>query len=85
MTKEVRAKDPPEVREVLDDIVKGLEKAEFLAGKEERVAAGVEANVRWSIQQLQELIRKRKLADKHGVKVAGAVYDLHQGKVNFLK
>ncbi len=85
MTEEERAKEPPEVREVLDDIVKGLEKVDLPADKKERVAAGVDANVRWSVQQLEELLAKRKPTEAQGVVVAGAVYNLHSGKVEFLK
>ncbi len=85
MTEEERAKEPPEVREVLDDIVKGLEKVDLPTDKKERVAAGVDANVRWSVQQLEELLAKRKPTEAHGVVVAGAVYNLHSGKVEFLK
>jgi len=85
MSEEDRAKEPPEVQAVLKDIIKDLEKAELPAGEKERVAAGVKANVRCSVKHLKDLIRKRNPEGGHGVEVAGAVYDLHDGKVNFQK
>ena len=46
--------------------------------------AGVEANVRWSMQQLLELPEAEVRLREGDVKLVGAVYDLETGEVRFL-
>lgn len=50
----------------------------------DRIAVSVEANVRWSIQQLAELPEARKALAAGRVKLIGAVYELTTGRVRFL-
>ena len=83
MSQENRDKEPLEVQSILNDINKGLKNVKLPEPHEEKVAAGVEANVKWSVKQLRDLLTKRNQAQTKDVKVIGAVYDLHKGKVNF--
>ena len=85
MPKKDREQEPVEVQEILTNIIRGLEKIKLPENKSEKVAVGVEANVRWSVKQLRELIAKRNKAQTKDVKIVGSVYDLHKGKVNLLK
>lgn len=85
MTAEERSKEPLEVQDVLDDIVEGIEGVELPEDESKRVAAGVEANVRWSVQQLVDLIEERDQAGAEGVQVFGSVYELSTGKVRFFE
>ena len=85
LPKKERDQEPIEVQEVLTNIVEGLEKTKLPENPTEKLAAGVKANVHWSVKQLRELLVKRYQAQTKDVKVVSAVYDLHQGKVNLLK
>jgi carbonic anhydrase len=73
---------PPELQQVLRMIDPALE-AEGLRGTDPAtVAAGVEANVRWSVEYLNILRDERGAA--LSVTVAGAIYELESGRVRFL-
>lgn len=85
MTAEERANEPLEVQDVLDDIVEGIEGVELPEDESKRVAAGVEGNVRWSVQQLVDLIEERDQAGADGVQVVGSVYELSTGKVVYIE
>ena len=54
-----------------------------LAG-EARMAAAVEANVRWSMKQLRDAPEGRARMKEGILKLVGAVYELHTGRVRFL-
>ena len=84
MTDSEKSKEPIEVQALLTNISKGFKNTQLPTKQKEKVAAGVEANVQWSMKQLQTLIEQRKVNQTKNVKIAGAVYDLHNGKVNFL-
>lgn len=51
---------------------------------DELLDAAVEANVRWSIQQLAELPQARAAVEANVVTIVGAVYGLATGTVRFL-
>jgi carbonic anhydrase len=75
--------EPTEVREILDHIRNGLAGADLPADPAERISKAVEANVRRSVQQLENL------ADGwdrpvEGIVFVGAIYDLDSGRVRFL-
>lgn len=48
------------------------------------IRAAVEANVRWSVRQLETSPEGRKAIDQYGVLLVGAIYDLATGAVRFL-
>jgi carbonic anhydrase len=48
------------------------------------VAAGVEANVRWSVRQLADRPGGKRLLAEKKLRLAGGVYDLETGLVRFL-
>lgn len=51
-----------------------------------QLAAGVEANVRWSMHQVVRAREARRASRKKGhVLIAGAVYELTTGKVRWLE
>ena len=84
MKEDAREKEPLEVQDVLQEIVVGLDSVELPVSERERVPAGVEANVRWSVKQLTDLMEERGPKQIERVRMAGAVYELHTGKVRFL-
>lgn len=49
------------------------------------LSAGVEANVRWTQQQVVATPEWQARSFKHGFKVVGAIYDLRTGVVRFLQ
>jgi len=85
MTEEDRAKEPPEVQQLIDDILVGLEKVKLPEDEKKRVAAGVEVNVRWSVQQLVDVLQERDPKGAVNVRIVGSVYELGTGKVRFLE
>jgi carbonic anhydrase len=82
---EGREKEPLELQEVLRLIDPALVDVPRTGDPERRVAAAVEANVRYSHRQLTELLVERGLAGKLDALIAGAVYSLKTGAVNFLE
>jgi carbonic anhydrase len=63
--------------------VPALEGLDRLASEEERLHAGVEANVRRTLQVLIESPEGAAQLQK-GARLVGAVYELHTGRVRFL-
>ena len=49
------------------------------------LSAAVEANVRWTVQQLHESPEGRLRAAQGDVKLVGAVYELATGRVRFFE
>jgi carbonic anhydrase len=49
-----------------------------------KIHAAVEANVRWSMRQLEQLPEAKKALDAEHIKIVGAVYELTSGKVRWL-
>src|SRR5262245_2698087 len=80
-----RARHPERIRQLVELIEPGLECIDPGQSAAEQLAAGVEANVRWSMQQLintpevQEAFR-----EKRDVLIVGAVYEMATGKVRWL-
>jgi carbonic anhydrase len=76
-------KEVPAIASLLKLIDPALKGVDMKRPKAERVSAGVEANVRWSVKQLAERPGRTELV---GVKVqlAGAVYQLDSGVARLL-
>lgn len=51
---------------------------------EQRLRAAVEANVRWTLRQIQESPEGRARIAEGQLKLVGAIYELESGRVRFL-
>jgi carbonic anhydrase len=69
---------------LLDRIVPGLESVDASLSDAEQMAAGVEANVRWSIRQIVETPEGQARQAEGILKLVGAIYELETGRVRFL-
>jgi carbonic anhydrase len=69
---------------LLDRIVPGISRVDASLPPEAQVAAAVEANVRWSMQQLLETPEGRARVEEGILKLVGGVYELTTGRVRFL-
>jgi carbonic anhydrase len=70
---------------LLENIVPALDNVDPTLAPESLLRAAVEANVRWTIQSLLESPEGRVRAAQGDMKLVGAVYDLHTGRVRFLE
>jgi carbonic anhydrase len=69
---------------LVDNIVPGLRDVDAGAAHEDRLAQAVEANVRWSMRQLQDSLEGSRALEEGRGKLAGAVYEIASGRVRFL-
>ena len=69
---------------LVDNIVPGLRDLDASAADEDRLAQAVEANVRWSMRQLQDSPEGSRALEEGRAKLAGAVYEIASGRVRFL-
>jgi carbonic anhydrase len=76
-------KELPAIEALLKLIDPALKGVDMKRPKAERVAAGVEANVRWSVKQLVERSGRTEL-EGGKVRLAGAVYQLDSGVARWL-
>jgi carbonic anhydrase len=72
------------IRSLVSLIEPGLKEVNMRLPKEHRIAAAVEANVRWSLRQLAEHPSGKKLLAQKRCFLAGGVYELSTGAVRFL-
>ena len=79
-----RAQEPERITLLLDNIVPGLRGAPRTASAGDELHAAVEANVRWSMQQILETPEASVRAKEGTMKLVGAVYELETGRVRFL-
>jgi carbonic anhydrase len=76
---------PPErIALLVDDIQPGLRDVDMTLSPEAQLHAAVEANVRWSMQQVRETPEGRTRMKEGLLKLVGAVYELTTGQVRFL-
>jgi len=69
---------------LVDNIVPGLRDLDANAVDEDRLAQAVEANVRWSMQQLRDSPEGSRALAEGRAKLVGAVYEIASGRVRFL-
>ena len=69
---------------LLESIVPALDHLDATLGPAALLAAGVEANVRWTLRALLATPEGNARAAQGGVRLVGAVYDLSTGRVRFL-
>jgi carbonic anhydrase len=68
---------------LINNILPGLPEFDVQSSHEGKLASAIEANVRWSMQQLSDTPEGQNSL-KMGVKLVGAVYDITTGQVRFL-
>jgi len=69
---------------LLDNIVPGLQDLAEGLSPEDEMNHAVDANVRWSIHQLLETPEGKQRLEEGVMKIAGAVYEIRNGRVRFL-
>jgi carbonic anhydrase len=75
--------ETPELLRLLDRLRPALEDVDPTLSEEERIRLGVEANVRYAVEQLRD-IAARYPDDPAGVRIVGGVYELESGRVRLL-
>jgi len=70
---------------LLETIMPALENVDPSLPPAALLSAAVEANVRWTIQQVRESPEGQLRATEGGVHIIGAVYDIATGRVRFLE
>jgi carbonic anhydrase len=79
------ARERARITQLLDRILPGLPVPDAAATPAARMAAAVEANVRWSMRQLFETPEGRARIEEGVRKLVGAIYELESGRVRFLE
>jgi carbonic anhydrase len=79
-----RQKELEGIQKLLTHIDPALEEIEPSLSMEEKIHMGVEANVRWSIQQLESIPELKDKIDEGKLMISGGVYELESGRVRIL-
>ena len=79
------AQMPSRIALLMENILPGLAKISPDANPAEQMDVAVEANVRWSIQQILDTPEAKARAGESKIKIVGAVYELESGTVRFLR
>lgn len=79
-----KPKEPKHIESLIKAIRPGLSRLDLKQSRESLLRAAVEANVRWSMQQLLALPEAQKTLQDKPVVLLGAVYELNTGQVRFL-
>lgn len=79
------AEEPSEIVSLLYRIEPALAGLPKEASREAQLAEAVKRNVDLAVRRLSRVEDMRKSLKSGKVKIVGAVYDMHSGKVNFLK
>jgi carbonic anhydrase len=80
-----RARHPERIQQLVDLIEPGLDDIDPELSAAKQLESGVEANVRWSMQQVSRARETRQAFRRKGsVLIVGAVYELSTGKVRWL-
>jgi len=69
---------------LLENVVPGLRDINLELSQEAQLQAAVEANVRWSMDQLLATPEAKARMTEGVIKLVGAIYELSTGKVRFL-
>ena len=75
---------PSRIAVLLDTILPGLRDLPSGVSEAERRSAAIEANVRWSMQQILSTPEGQTRVKEGVLKLVGAVYELESGRVRFL-
>jgi carbonic anhydrase len=79
-----RNKEAKDIQELLALILPALNGIDPKLSLAERTHRGVESNVRWSMQQLQNAPTLKEKISGRQLKIVGGVYELETGKVRLL-
>ena len=79
-----REKEWPGIRKLLTHIYPALENIDPLLPMDQKIDLAVEANVRWSIQQLSEIPELQEKITEGNLVIAGGLYEMETGKVRVL-
>ena len=79
-----RFKEPEHIESLVDLITPGLKRLNRSQPRGDLIAAAVEANVRWSMDQVAHCPHVAKLLEAKSARLFGAVYELGTGRVRFL-
>jgi carbonic anhydrase len=72
------------IQTLVNSIVPGLSAIDPHLSGQEQLARAVEANVRWSMNQLLDTPEGKRAARQGRKKLAGAVFEINSGRVRFL-
>jgi carbonic anhydrase len=72
------------IARLLDNIIPGLHGIDARLSHDKQVERGVEANVRWSLEQIRVTPEAQAKAATGVFKLVGAVYEIESGMVRFL-
>jgi len=78
------ARERRRIARLLKRILPGLRAVSRSGSAEAQMAAAVEANVRWSMQQLRETPEGKARMKEGVLKLVGAIYELKTGRVRYL-
>jgi carbonic anhydrase len=78
------AQERERISRLLENITPGLRDIDTSLSHEEQLHAAVEANVRWSMQQLLETPEGKARVAEGVMQLIGAIYELNSGRVRFL-
>jgi carbonic anhydrase len=78
------AQEPARIALLLDNIAPGLRDLPNGLAADDEMRAAVEANVRWSMQQILETPEAKARLAEGVLKLVGGVYELVSGRVRFL-
>jgi carbonic anhydrase len=79
-----KAKEPEHIESLIKSIKPGLMKLNLKLDRDTLLRAAVEANVRWSMQELLALPEAKRALREKRVTLVGAIYELSTGQVRFL-
>ena len=69
---------------LVDNILPGIKGIDPSSSPDQRLAQAVEANVRWSMHQLEETPEGKAAFEDGRAKLVGAIYEIRTGRVRFL-
>ena len=78
------AKHRSRIQILVNNIVPGLCKLDPHLSSQDQLAWAIEANVRWSMNQLMETPEGKQAAREGRKKLVGAVFEINSGRVRFL-
>jgi carbonic anhydrase len=78
------ARERSRIARLLERIIPGLDGVSAKLEPEAQLAAAVEANVRWSMQQILDTPEGKARIKEGVLKLVGAIYELKTGRVRFL-
>jgi carbonic anhydrase len=79
--KEGKANEPPNITELLGRITPGLNGLNMQQNPDALLASAVEANVRWSMQQIRQAPELQRMLGKNELMLAAGIYQLESGEV----